>query len=117
VFVFIIGLMNGFSTWWLPYLYNWTALWGMTMLLPRNIPEKWKPVVYMAVCAAHGYLYGTLYSPAQALLFGLNFKQMLAWIAAGFPFDVIHAVGNTVSGLLICPLIALLRKTKEPIER
>ena len=110
VFVFITGLMNGFATWWLPYLYLWTVLWGMTMLLPKRIPEKWKPLVYMAVCAAHGYLYGTLYAPAQAVLYGLDFQGMLTWIAAGLPWDFVHGTSNFVCGVLIYPLVKLLQR-------
>ena len=110
VFVFLTGLMNGFATWWLPYLYLWAVLWGMTMLLPRNIPEKWKPVVYMTVCALHGYLYGTLYAPAQALLFGLDFQGMIAWIVAGLPWDFVHGTSNFLCGVLIYPLAKLLEK-------
>ena len=110
VFVFITGLMNGFATWWLPYLYLWTALWGMTMLLPKGIPEKWKPLVYMVVCALHGYLYGVLYAPAQALLYGLDFKGMLTWIGAGLPFDLVHGTSNFLCGVLIYPLTKLLQR-------
>ena len=113
VFVFITGLTNGFATWWLPYLYIWAALWGMTMLLPRKLPEKWKPVVYMVVCALHGYLYGTLYAPAQALLFGLDFKGMLAWIVSGLPWDMIHGTSNFLCGVLIYPLVKLLQRMEE----
>lgn len=110
VFIFITGLMNGFATWWLPYLYIWAVLWGMTMLLPRNIPERWKPVVYMGVSAAHGYLYGTLYAPAQALLFGLDFQGMVTWIMAGLPWDFAHGTSNFFCGVLIYPLIKLLQR-------
>ena len=110
VFVFITGLMNGFATWWLPYLYLWTALWGMTMLLPKSIPERWKPLVYMVICALYGYLYGTLYAPAQALLYGLDFKGMLTWIAAGLPFDFVHGTSNFLCGILIYPLVKLLQR-------
>lgn len=117
VYVLLIGMISGIGLWWIPYLYVWTVLWGVTMLLPNSMPKWLAPIVYMTVCGLHGLLFGVLYAPAQALLFGFTFKQTLAWIAAGFPFDLIHAVGNTVSGLLIGPLIALLRKTKEPIER
>ena len=74
------------------------------------MPRKAACVVYPVVCALHGFLYGVLYSPAQAILFGLNFQQMLAWIAAGLPFDVIHGLGNLAAGLLILPLSELLRR-------
>ena len=58
----------------------------------------------------HGLLFGVLYAPAQALLFNLNFEQMIAWVVAGFPFDAIHALSNVGAGLLILPLTKLLRK-------
>lgn len=110
VYVFLSGLFSGFAAWWVPYLYIWTALWGMTMLLPKKIPPKIRPVVYMGVCALHGFLYGTLYAPAQALLFGLHFDGMVAWILAGLPWDALHGVSNFFCGVLICPLIRVLEK-------
>ncbi|MBQ8826413.1 MAG: hypothetical protein IJ007_04920, partial [Oscillospiraceae bacterium] len=76
IFILLTGLYAGFATWWLPYLYLWAVLWGGAMLLPKNMPAKIQPIVYMLLCSAHGFLYGTLYAPAQALLFGLNFKEM-----------------------------------------
>lgn len=115
VYVLLNGLYAGFSLWWIPYLYVWTVLWGVTMLLPKTMPKWLAPIVYAAVCGLHGLLFGVLYAPSQALLFGMNGKQTLAWIAAGLPFDVVHAVGNVIGGLLICPIITILHKTKEPI--
>lgn len=109
IYVLLTGIFNGFATWWIPYLYLWAVLWGAVMLLPANIPKKIQPVVYMLVCAAHGLLYGTLYAPAQALLYGLSFQKMIAWIVAGFPFDCIHGVSNFFCGILIMPIISSLR--------
>jgi len=109
-YVFIEGLFAGFATWWIPYLYVWTVLWAIVMLLPKNIPAKFQPFVYMTVCGLHGLGFGAIYAPAQALLFGLNFKGMLTWIAAGFPFDVVHGIGNFVLGLLIVPIVSTLKK-------
>ena len=80
------------------------------MLLPDGMPKRLKYIVYPAVCSIHGFLFGILYSPAQALMFGLSYKQMLAWIVAGLPFDLIHGVGNLVAGLLIMPLSELLER-------
>ena len=113
VFVFLEGLLNGFSTWWIPYLYLWAVLWGMTMLLPKKMPKKVRPIVYMIVCALHGYLYGTLYAPFQAIAFGLNFKGMVAWIVAGLPWDFIHGTSNFFCGILIVPLATLLGKLEK----
>ncbi len=110
IYVVINGVYAGFSLWWMPYTYIWTLLWGATMLLPKNMPLKAKYVVYPTVCALHGFLYGTLYAPAQALMFGLDLSGMLAWIVAGFPFDIIHGVSNIFMGLLVYPLSQLLTK-------
>ena len=109
LYVLVNGLFAGFALWWVPYLYLWTVLWGAVMLLPRRMPPRVRPLVYMAVCAGHGFLFGTLYAPAQALLFGLDFKGMLAWIVAGLPWDFVHGVSNFFCGVLIVPLISVLR--------
>lgn len=111
-FVLITGIFSGFAIWWIPYLYIWTVLWGMVMLLPKNMPKKVQPIVYMIVCGLHGLLYGILYAPMQMLLFGLDFNGMMAWIIAGLPWDLVHGVSNFVCGLLIVPISSTLRKIK-----
>lgn len=110
VYVFLNGFFSGFAIWWVPYLYIWAVLWGATMLLPKKIPAKAAVFIYPVVCGLHGLLFGTLYAPAQALFFGFNFQQTLAWIAAGFPWDILQAVGNFAAGFLILPLVKLIRK-------
>lgn len=111
-YVFLNGLFSGFATWWIPYLYLWTVLWGVTMLLPKNMPSIIKPVVYMTVNACHGFLFGTMYAPVQAVLFGLSFDRMVAWIVAGLPWDFLHGISNFFCGLLIVPIISILNKTE-----
>ncbi len=108
IYVLLNGIFCGFATWWIPYLYLWTVLWGATMLLPKRIPEKLRPLVYMLLCAAHGFLFGTLYAPAQALLYGLNFQKMIAWIITGLPWDFVHGVSNFFCGILIVPIVKIL---------
>ncbi len=110
VYVMLNGLFAGFSTWWLPYLYIWTVLWAVTMLLPRKMPKAVACAVYPAVCGLHGFAYGALYAPAQALMFGMDFRQTLLWVGAGLPFDIIHGISNIIAGLLIFPLSQLMRK-------
>ena len=109
IYVFLNGLIAGFNLWWFPYLYIWTILWGMTMILPKRMPRKVQCVVYPIVCGLHGFAFGALYAPAQTLMFGFDFKQMLVWISAGLPFDAIHGVANICAGLLVVPLVELLR--------
>ena len=104
VFVLLEGFSQGFNAWWFPYLYVWTVLWGVVMLLPKNMSKTVQAVVYPIVCSLHGFLFGILYAPAQALFFGLNFEQTLAWIAAGLYFDLIHGISNLFAGILVLPL-------------
>ena len=107
-YVLLNGIFCGFATWWIPYLYLWAVLWGATMLLPKRIPEKLRPLVYMLLCAAHGFLFGTLYAPAQALLYGLSFQKMVAWIISGLHWDFVHGVSNFFCGILIVPIVKIL---------
>ena len=110
VYVFLDGLFSGFAFWWLAYLYIWAVLWGMTMLIPRKLPKKIAFFVYPAVCALHGILFGTLYAPVWALMAKMDFSATLAWIANGFPYDVIHAISNFACGFLVIPLSSMLSK-------
>ncbi len=86
------------------------------MLLPKQMPKKIRPFVYMVVCASHGFLYGTLYAPAQAILFGLGFRGMVAWIVGGLPWDFVHGVSNFFCGILIVPIITLLNRLEKSMS-
>lgn len=113
VYVLLNGLYAGFNMWWMPYLYIWTVLWAVTMLLPKKMPKKVSAVVYPLLCALHGLAFGTLYAPAQALMFGLSFENTIRWIVAGLPWDAVHAVGNLATGLLILPTVAVLKRLEK----
>ncbi|MBQ6280818.1 MAG: hypothetical protein IJK69_02030 [Oscillospiraceae bacterium] len=109
VFIFLEGLIAGFGLWWYPYFYLWPFLWGVTMLLPGRMPTWLRVPVYAAVCGLFGLLYGSLYAPFQCYAFlGGDWSRIPAWIAAGVPYDVIHAIGNLALGTLIWPLTCLL---------
>ncbi len=110
VYVLLNGLYAGFAAWWVPYLYIWTVLWAITMLIPRKIPKWLACVLYPAICCLHGLAFGILYAPAQALMYGMSFEQMLTWIAVGLGWDVTHCVGNLFAGLLVLPLSEQLKK-------
>lgn len=117
VYVMLNGLYTGFQMWWLPYLYIWAVLWAMVMLLPKNMPKRVAVPVYMAVCGLHGLLFGTLYAPAQALMHGLSFKAMLAWIVAGLPYDVTHMIGNICAGALVVPVSTVLLRLERRAQQ
>ena len=109
IFVLLTGLFNGFNAWWIPYLYIWTVLWAAVMLLPKKLPKMWQALIYMLISALHGFAYGILYAPVQAIMFGLNFEGMLAWIATGLPWDILHGISNFFCGILILPIVSVLK--------
>jgi len=117
VYVLLLGLYGGFAPWWWANLYVWTVLWGITMLLPKRMPKWLSAVAYPAVCALHGLTYGVLCAPTQALIFDLTWEGTLTWIAAGLPFDIVHGVGNLLTGLLIVPFVTLLNRLKQQNNR
>ena len=117
IYVLILGLFNGFSSWWIPHLYLWTVLWGVVMLLPRKISKRIQPLIYMVVAALHGFFYGVLYAPTQAILYGMNLKSTIAWIISGLPFDAIHGVSNFFCAILVVPLINALRLAERNMEK
>lgn len=129
VFVLLAGLYYGFAQWWLSYLYIWTALWGMAMLLPQHTPRvlrgRLSPKAvktlqagsYSAVCGLHGLLFGTLYAPLWALISHLSFPATLTWIASGLRSDLIHFVSNLILGTLIYPLAPVLGKLERRLPQ
>ena len=110
LYVLMEVMLYGINFWNINYLYIWAVLWGATMLIPRKLPVKVRCVLYPALCSLHGFAFGILYAPAQALIYGYNFEQAVAWVAAGFPFDIIHGISNLAAGTLIFSLSELLIK-------
>jgi len=110
-FALLFCLYWGFFPWNLPYFYIWLPLWGLFMLAEKAaLPPKTRRFVYAALCSLFGLLFGVLYAPAQALLFGLNLEQTVAWVIAGIPTSITTAASNFAAGLLIIPLSDLMKK-------
>ena len=118
VYVLLIGLYEGMGTWWLPYLYVWTILWGMVMLLPKRMPVWLAPIVYALVCGLHGFAFGFLWIPSQMLLMGFSWEMALAWWVSGFfTADIPHGIGNLVGSILVVPLVTLIRRLDKRVGR
>ena len=113
VYVFILGLYYGFPMWWYPYVYIWAVIWAFSMLIPKSASLRTKGVLSTVFCGLHGLLFGILYAPAQAVMFGLDFKGMLTWIVAGFPFDIVHMCANIAISVLVIPLYKVLNRLEE----
>ena len=117
IYVFLIGLYEGFGIWWFSYLYIWAILWLAVMLLPKKMPKWLAPVVYSLVCAAHGFAFGLLWAPSQMLFFHLTWENTLIWWRIGFiTADIPHGIGNLVGSVLILPLAGLIRKLDKHVR-
>ncbi len=95
IFALLEGLVYGFGIWWIMYLYVWTILWGITMLLK----EEKSPVIWAFVSGFFGLFFGVLCSVPYFITGGVSLG--LSWIASGLLMDVIHGVGNFLVALLL----------------
>ncbi len=118
VFVFLCGVFDGFGAWWIPYLYVWTVLWGVGMLIPEKVyTSRAGYFVLPVVNGLYGLSFGVLYAPWEAIIRGFDLKQTLAWISFGFTFDLFHLAGNFACGFLAVPLVLLLKKLERTYGR
>ena len=115
IYAAILCVYFGFAPWCILHLYVWTVLWAVTLLIPQRLPTGVRAVIYPILCALHGLSYGVLSALTQVPIYFGTFSPvtMLAYIASGFYWDVIHAVGNFCFGLLILPLSVLLGKLEK----
>lgn len=107
VFLLLEGLLYGFGSWWVMYLYIWPLLWCLTWLF-RRMDRAWQWAVFAGF---YGLCFGTLCSFTYLPVGGV--RMMLAWIWSGLPFDLMHAGGNF---LLMLVLYSPLRKALEKIK-
>ncbi|MEE0968118.1 MAG: hypothetical protein U0M06_01940 [Clostridia bacterium] len=108
IYVLLNGFFAGFSIWWIPYLYIWLPLWALAMLIRKNHRVEICILLSSGITMLHGFAFGILYAPAQAIMFGLDAKATLAWIAAGLPWDIIHGLGNLAASVIIIPIVTVL---------
>lgn len=107
LFVLAEGLIFGFGLWWIGYLYVWSILCLVVLLLG----EMNSSLAWALVSAVFGLLFGPLC--AIPYFFTRGIAGALAWIAAGFYFDLVHGVANFAIALLLWkPLSLALNKVK-----
>ena len=116
IYVILEGLLFGFSVYWIGYLYVWAILWAVIMLIPRRaFDANGRRAAVLGVClalisGAFGLSFGALFAPSQIAIYGLSFDAMLAWIASGLPYDILHGCGNFAFAAAALPLIKLIKK-------
>ena len=80
------------------------------MLLPKKMPARVAPIVYMTVSAIHGLLFDVFYVPAYLLFANIPLDRLHLTLLLGLPYVALQAVGNFALGTLIVPIATLLRK-------
>ncbi len=113
VYLALETLFGGGIPWTVPYYYIFPICYFVTLLVPNGMSGGKKQICYTLICTFFGIAFGTLYAPWQAIMFGLSFEKTLAWIAAGFYFDVVHAIANFALSFTIMPLARGIEKARK----
>lgn len=95
VFALVEGLIYGFHIWWICYLYIWTILFFVTLLLK----DCESPVILACVAGAYGFVFGAL--SALPYLVTLGGAGFVSYVIAGLSFDLIHGAANFIIVLLL----------------
>lgn len=107
VFSLLQIMIYGVGLWTLQYLYIWNILVLVVMLLKGVIKRK---TTWCIVMALYGALFGA-FCAIPYLVGGLS--MAVTWWVSGIPYDVVHAVGNFVIGLIAFnPLLRVMRSSE-----
>ncbi|MCD8160115.1 MAG: hypothetical protein LUE61_02845 [Clostridiales bacterium] len=114
-FALLEGVWHGFHIWWVMYLYVWTILWAVVMLLSRK-GRRHGAFFWATVNGLYGLAFGFFCSFPYVVMGGV--KMAYSWWLAGLPFDAAHGVGNFVMALvLFVPLDRALGFALKPRDR
>lgn len=98
IYVLLEGLIFGFSTWWLSYVFIWPLLVVVAMLFRQNRSA----LLWAVIAGFWGLLFGPLmYIPWFCIMGG--WKGYFAMWIAGIPFDLTHCASNFVLTLVLYP--------------
>lgn len=104
-FVILEGMVFGFGIWWVSYLYIWSILAVLTLLLQKNQSV----VIWAVVAGAFGLLFGALCAIPYLIAGGLG--AAFAYWSAGIPYDIIHCAGNfTITLIIFQPVSQVLKR-------
>lgn len=108
VFVAVEGMIYGIGLWWINYLYIWTILFLVVMILRG----QHSVLLWSALSGFYGLAFGALCAIPNLFLSGPG-SAVSYWIA-GIPYDIIHCAGNfTVALVLFHPLYYVLNKISQ----
>ena len=111
VFVLLEGLIFGFGVWWFSYLYIWSIL-ALLVLVLQKLDNA---ILWATVSGAFGLLFGALCALPYLIPGGIG--AAFAYWTAGIPYDILHCGGNFVLTLVLYkPLTRLLKKLRQTMQ-
>ncbi len=113
IFVAVEGLIYGFGTWWINYLYVWAVLALVVLLLRKNE----HPMFWAIVSGMFGLLFGALCSVIYLFIGGVDgygaagINTAAAYWISSIPYDLLHCAGNAViAALLFKPMYKIMKR-------
>ncbi len=94
-FVLLEGIFYGFGLWWINYLYIWSILAVVVLLLKRQR----SPVFWSLVTGFFGLCFGALCALPYFFIGGP--AAVFSYWITGIPYDIPHCIGNAVLCLLL----------------
>lgn len=111
VFVIVEGLLYGFGTWWVSYLY----IWPLLSLLTYAFRKQTSPLFFSVLSGLFGLFFGALTAIPYLFIGGIT--TAFNYFIAGIPYDLLHCVGNFCICLaLFKPLNTTLNKISKYIS-
>jgi energy-coupling factor transport system substrate-specific component len=105
VFALVEGLIYGFGIWWISYLYIWSIL-AIVVLMLRKYE---RPLFWVIVSGLFGLMFGALCAVPYLFTGGLG--AAAAYWVSGIMFDLLHCGGNIVAAaLLFKPCYGVMKK-------
>ncbi len=103
LYILMEVMLYGINLWNINYLYVWTVLFWVALLLKRLK----NPIWWALLSGFFGMAFGLLCSPVYMAIGGFDYG--IRWWLSGLAFDIPHAIGNfTISLVLFVPLRNLL---------
>ena len=96
VYILLEGFFFGFGIWWVSYLIVWPLLAALSMVLRKHS----SPVLWAILAGLFGLAFGPLMYIIFFTITG-GWEGFLPMWIAGIPYDLIHAISNFLSVLIL----------------
>lgn len=111
VFILIEGVIFGFGTWWIMYLYAWPLL----VLVARFFRKSDEPLTWALISGFFGLLFGFLCSIPYLFMGGIG--TAFGWWVAGIPWDFVHGCANFALMFVLYKPVSKAMKSIEKFKK